>query len=817
MNISFYMLTGIALLVLAVSLLVTRRVRTFATNRKIGVYPNERMVHTGFIPRLGGLGIVAGVLLGAVLLVGLYGRIWDISLIGILAGSLLMALVGVLDDMRGLNAPQKISVQFIAATLVILSGNRIDALVNPFGPDLSLGYFALPITYLWLIGVTNALNLLDGLDGLAAGVSVVAGLTFAVIGWHQGHIPAALLCLLMVVATLGFLKYNFHPASIFMGDTGSLFLGFFLASMALNVFSAHPGTVHLLLPIIILAVPIGDTVVAFLRRMIRGMHPFKPDKDHLHHRLIYLGLTHLQAVFLICFSAVLYAVVALLIELNVTVIGYGFFLIALLLSAIGLKRLGYMEARHFKKRYGDSTAFKVEKETGPLSLNRFYHRLLLIGADVIALNLALLGLVHIRTVWHLTPKSVMALDSVLTPGPMFVVTIFWLGLFFLNDLYSMRWDVSRFDKMRRVSNTILFGLLLVFIVTWDSAAFLSAGRLSILIYGALLLFFINLMRLLVIGIEKKWGILEYAPKNTLLVGASDKARGLLKNIRRNPHLLYQVVGFVNDAADAKPFSNLQYLGRFNDIPRIIRSYGIEEIIIAINNRSFDDILGIMARAENMKVVFKLIPQFYELMTGHKTEDVLGHPLIRLFPEPLRLWQWIVKRALDIILAGMLFVVLLPLGFVVYVALKLSGVHPALKIVNKVGKNSQIFGMLNFNVKPARNRLQKWVYASNIYKLPELLNVILGSMSLVGPRPQSPDFVEKSNRKIKFYKRRFQVRPGITGWAQVKYRYDSTLKSQREQHRHDMNYLENMSIKFDFRIMLRSLYLFFFNAGKPNGK
>lgn len=817
MKISLLTLAALLVTVLAVSLTVTHQVRTFAIKRKIGVYPDARMVHVGFIPRLGGLGILTGVFFGVVALMVIYGRIWDMPLTGILLGSIIMALVGVLDDLRGLNAPQKISAQLIAATLVIFSGNRINAFVNPFGQDLALAYFSLPITYLWLIGVTNALNLLDGLDGLAGGVSTVAALSFAAIAWHFGNLNAALLCLLLVFAILGFLKFNYHPASIFMGDTGSLFLGFFLSSIALNIFNNGDGAVHLLLPIIILAVPIGDTIVAFMRRLIRGKHPFKPDKDHLHHRLIYLGLTHLQAVFLICLSAVLYAVVALLISMNVPVVGYGLFIVALLFSVIGLKRLGYLEARHLKTLYGDDRQFSVEKAAGPLSLNRFFHRGLLLCVDIFGLNLALYGLVKLRTLWHLAPHSVMALDSVLTPGPMFLVTLFWLMLFFLNDLYSMRWDVSRFDKLRRVSNTIFFGLLVVFLLTWDTSAFLSAGRISVLIYGLFLIVLISTLRLIVIGIEKKLGVFEYAPKNTLLVGVNEKARGLLKNIRQNPHLLYNVIGFVSDKPEEDHFSDLAKLGSFTDIPKIIRLHGVEEIIIALNNRSLNSILGIMARAENMKVVFKLIPQFYDIVSGHKTEDVTGHPVIRLFPDQLRLWQWIVKRALDIGLAATLFITLLPFGFLVYALLMFSGIHPALQIVNRVGKNKRMFGMLNFNVQPSKNWVQRWAYRSNIYKLPGLLNVVLGTMSLVGPRPQSQEFVEITAQKIKFYNRRFQIRPGLTGWAQVKYRYDASLKSQREQHRYDLYYMENMSIKFDIIIMLRSLYLFFFSAGKPNGK
>jgi lipopolysaccharide/colanic/teichoic acid biosynthesis glycosyltransferase len=235
-----------------------------------------------------------------------------------------------------------------------------------------------------------------------------------------------------------------------------------------------------------------------------------------------------------------------------------------------------------------------------------------------------------------------------------------------------------------------------------------------------------------------------------------------------------------------------------------------EVIIAINERSRDEILSIIASVKNMKVVFKIIPQFYDVVSGHKTEEVIGHPLIRLFPDHMHLWQWLLKRTFDIIFSIILLLVFLPLGLLIYFILLISGANPRLNIVNSVGKNAQVFGMLNFNVLDKNSTIQQMLYKSNLYKFPELVNILIGKMSFVGPRPEPPEIVSENSEKIRFYNRRFQIRPGLTGWAQVKYRYDDSLKSKREQYKQDLFYLENMSITFDFRILLRSLFIILTN-------
>ncbi len=367
--------------------------RSLALRFKIGEHPDPRKMHKKFMPHMGGFGIyagfVGGILLSAVLAPDGFSKIVE-QFGGILLASVFIVGVGVYDDFKGLDAVHKFIGQFIASSIIIGLGCKIERISLPFAMDLELGILSVPITYLWLIGVSNAVNLLDGLDGLAGGVSFIAAAVFAVLAWQNGNWAFLIVSVSLMGGILGFLKFNYHPASIFMGDTGSLFLGLILAALGMRGFETAPGRVGLLLPMLILAIPIGDTSVAFFRRLNKGKHPFKPDKDHLHHRLIYLGLSHRQAVYLIYMAALGFGITAYLLARHFLLVGGILLFLVLILSVLGLKRLGYLEAQRTKTYYGDHEIIKSQPGLAPLSISRVMHKLLLLFGDVVTLNLSLI-------------------------------------------------------------------------------------------------------------------------------------------------------------------------------------------------------------------------------------------------------------------------------------------------------------------------------------------------------------------------------------------------------------------------------------------
>ena len=794
-------------------LLGTWVVRKWARHSQIGVFPDPRKMHQTFMPHMGGLGFVFGMLSG--ITAGLITEFTSVSAFaatygGILLGSGVVVIVGIIDDVKGLTPSQKFLGQIIAVTILLFFNLIIRTIYNPLGADFEAGVLAIPLTYLWMIGVSNAINLLDGLDGLAAGVSLFVLIVFLIAGFQNGDPTTILIILALVGSLIGFLKFNFHPASIFMGDTGSLFLGFIIAALGIRAFENQNGSIHLIIPMIALAIPIGDTSVAFFRRLNKGHHPFKPDKDHLHHRLIQLGLSHKQAVMIIYFVSALYGLSAYLIMSQSAFLGVIIFILTVGISFAGLRRIGYLESLRTKLYYGDEDIIKVRQVTAPLFMKRVLHKIALASSDIIMVNLAffMTWWVRFRSGWLETRMDV-GLGTAMDIPVIFLVTIGWLGIFALNNLYNMRWDVSRFDQIRRIGKVVLFGIILIFIITLDPQNLFSEGRFAILIYGLSLFITVNIGRMAIISTEKWFSILEYRPHKTLLVGTTDKAHKLLKDIRKNPHLLYNFCGYLSKETREKQFLGLKYLGTYDEIASVIQNKGIEEVVLAINERSRDELLNIVALAEGTGVVFKIIPQFYDVVSGHKTEEVIGHPLIRLFPESMYLWQWALKRLFDAVFALILLIVLSPLFLLIVITQLLEGLVPPFIIQDMVGKFGKRFGMLNFKCNMERGVIGKFLYYTNIYKLPALVNILFGKMSFVGPRPENFENVNIFRDKIRFYNRRFQVRPGLTGWAQVKYRYEEALKHQREQLKHDLFYLENISLTFDFRIILRSLIIFFF--------
>ncbi len=254
------------------------------------------------IPRLGGLAIVGAFY---VALIALWLTGWPQALgvgvtpaltIAFLLGGLCVAGLGLFDDLRGAGVGQKLTVQCAVAALLFVLGLRIEGLANPFGPTLALGPLSFPFTMLWIVGIINAFNLIDGLDGLAGGVALIAVGTNLVIGLERQEPTMVLIGAVLAGAISGFLFYNFNPASIFMGDTGSMFLGFVLSTLTIKVNQKSTAAVSILIPIVALGLPIFDTALAFVRRAARGRPVFHADREHIHHQLLALGLTHRQAV-----------------------------------------------------------------------------------------------------------------------------------------------------------------------------------------------------------------------------------------------------------------------------------------------------------------------------------------------------------------------------------------------------------------------------------------------------------------------------------------------------------------------------------------
>ena len=324
------LMVGVTFVFVALFIPVVKKIAEFIGAMDI---PNERKVHKVPIPRLGGLGIYMGFILGYVL----FGTM-SLKMNAILIGSFIIIITGIIDDINPIPAKIKFLFQIVAASIVAFYGKILLSDLSAFGFYIEFGIFSYPITILFIVSIINCINLIDGLDGLAAGLSSIYFITIGIVivGWMHTFELDAVITFVMLGSTLGFLCHNFNPAKIFMGDSGSMFLGYMIAVIALLGFKNVTLTT-LLVPICLLAIPIMDTLFAIIRRVINKKPIGEPDKKHLHHQLLNLNISHRNTVLIIYFVDILFAgamLVYMLYDRMVGVILYSILFIIVLIFVL---------------------------------------------------------------------------------------------------------------------------------------------------------------------------------------------------------------------------------------------------------------------------------------------------------------------------------------------------------------------------------------------------------------------------------------------------------------------------------------------------
>ncbi len=326
------------IIAVAVAYFATPHVKELAIKAGAMDTPNERKVHREPIPRMGGLAIYFGVVAAVFISMKINHQI-----LGIFLGGSIMLAVGIIDDIKQLSAKTKLAGQILAAMALIVFGVRIEWLTNPFGPMIYLDYLSIPVTILWIVAVTNTVNLIDGLDGLAAGVSSIASITILFVALQQNLWMVALLTAAIAGSAFGFLFHNFNPAKIFMGDTGSLFLGYMLAAVSIMGAVKGAATIALFVPIVALGLPIMDTAFAIIRRYHHGVPIFRPDKGHLHHRLLAMGLSQKQVVLSMYVVSGLLGLSAIILSEVSQLYAFLIFIAIAAVSVVAAKKIGVLD------------------------------------------------------------------------------------------------------------------------------------------------------------------------------------------------------------------------------------------------------------------------------------------------------------------------------------------------------------------------------------------------------------------------------------------------------------------------------------------
>ena len=828
----------ISIITLGSSLFLTMIARNVALKYRIGDTPNVRKVHTKFIPYLGGVAIVLSVIIGTGI---------SVLMVPIIAGKVpahyyilgiactFITLVGLYDDLKGLKFSTKFYCQILAAILVVVGGFQFDTLYFPVIGNIHLGAFSFLFTLLWIVFITNAMNLLDGLDGLAAGVATIIFATFAVIALQSGRTLVALINVLLILANLGFLRYNFHPAKIFMGDAGSLFLGFSISVISLEIGRIDDtNTLNVIVPLTVLAVPALDTLVAFFRRASKRMHPFMADKEHIHHRLMTIGFSHRNAVIIIYFFSVIAGIMGFsFLYLNTQALLTVLIVGAVLLAMI-IRRLGYVEIERNLIVVGNGENGngngktngigngngKKESKFIPFDTTEFIQSMLFVLSDTLFIILAF----YLTYYWRIVPF----LTRDFSTGELILQTswtiVFWIVLLGSNDLYRIEWDTSRIDEMFTVLKIAFWGTLFIFFVTFEVNFPIIVARRVLVIYGITLFIGISIGRLLLIGVLKNNDLLGFKRRPTLIIGASNRAVNVATKIKYVPELKFNLVGYIDDHANGNVgnlINGVPILGGFDDIPRFVKKEKIKEVIIALDNTDSDTIMDLIALFSQYNVSVKLLPDFYNLMSGFKTSHIYGVSLIRFFGSNMKTWEWLLKRLIDIVVSLIVLVVFSPLWLIIALAIKIDSKGPVFYRQKRVGKNKQEFELIKFRSMmpnaedqtgpkwaekedPRVTRMGRFLRRTGIDEIPQFFNVLMSEMSIVGPRPERSYFVSELEQSIQFYSRRLIIKPGITGWAQIKYKYDESIDDVREKLRYDLYYIENMSVLLDMKIIVQTL-------------
>lgn len=464
-------------------------------------------------------------------------------------------------------------------------------------------------------------------------------------------------------------------------------------------------------------------------------------------------------------------------------------------------------------------------------MTRKTERILLLLTDLITINLAWLIYSYFRL--NIGWFKLFVEPSVYLAGA--AIYIYWFLLFLAVGMYESWFAKSRFDEISTLFKTTFFGVLFLFAVIFIDdiqKGIESDARFLIFIYWAALFLFAGIGRLFIRSFQKKLLLKGFGRRNAFIVGFNEKGHEIHQMLLRHRALGLDPVGYIAVKPEnvGKEYLGLKVLGKTNEIKELIEKYNVKELIIALQTKHEDVFLELLERTDGMDVKIKISPDLYEIVTGQaRTSQIYGMPLIDISPRLMPEWEKFVKRTMDIVFSLIFLILTLPITIITAILIKLESPGPVLFKQERAGLNGKPFMMYKFRSMradaekytgpvwaqkndPRVTRVGKFIRKVRIDEIPQMINILKGEMSLVGPRPERPVFVEKLSKEIPLYKKRLTVRPGLTGWAQVKHKYDETIDDVRVKLRYDLFYIENMSIRMDLKIMFRTVFVMLFGLG-----
>ena len=402
-------------------------------------------------------------------------------------------------------------------------------------------------------------------------------------------------------------------------------------------------------------------------------------------------------------------------------------------------------------------------------------------------------------------------------------------------MYRTWFASSRFDEISTLFKTTFVGIFIIFFVIFISD-FLegveSSNRILIFIYWVFLFVFVSIGRLFIRSFQRGLLIKGIGRKCAVIIGYNSKAHEVHDQILEHPALGLDIEAYVavNKENVGKLYKNVKVKGSLEELLDIVFKTHASEVIIALEREDHDLLVDIISKLENKDIGLKIVPDLYEILSGQaRTSQLYGIPLIDIMPELMPEWEKKLKRISDVIISFIILVLTLPLNIFVALLIKLDSKGPILFKQERIGMNNKKFKIYKFRSMyqdaekntgpvwstkddPRVTRIGKIIRQLRIDEIPQMFNVLKGEMSLVGPRPERPYFVEQLSQQIPYYRRRLKVRPGITGWAQVKHKYDESIEDVKVKLRYDLFYIENMSLRMDIKILARTILVVLFGKG-----